>query len=156
MFHRVKETVAWAAVADDVTLELAARLRAAVVPLSRSLRQNAGGGLTATQGSVLGAILRHGPLPMGELAEREQLSAPMVTKVVASLDDEGLVTRTTAADDARVTLVEVSDHGRRFIAESRRRRDQWLAERLEQLGDDDRRALAQAVDALERLVVDEP
>jgi DNA-binding MarR family transcriptional regulator len=138
----------------DAPLELAARMRATIVPLARALRQQSGGRLTATQVSVLGSILRHGPLGHSALATREQLSPPMVTKVVGALEAEGLVDRAPDPTDARVSLVSISDDGRAWVHESRRRRDEWLAERLAGLSPDKRDLVSSALDALDRVLVD--
>jgi DNA-binding MarR family transcriptional regulator len=138
----------------DAPLELAARMRATIVPLARALRQQSGGRLTATQVSVLGSILRHGPLGHSALATREQLSPPMVTKVVGALEAEGLVDRAPDPTDARVSLVSISDDGRAWVHESRRRRDEWLAERLAGLSPDERDLVSSALDALDRVLVD--
>jgi DNA-binding MarR family transcriptional regulator len=127
-------------------------LRAAVVPLARSLRQQSGGRLTATQASVLGTVKRHGPLALSAIAAREQLSLPMVSKVVAALEAECLVLRTSNPTDARVSLVDVSDGGRAWIEETRRRRDQWLAARLADTDADERAALTQTIATFERML----
>lgn len=140
---------------DGPTLELAARLRAAVVPLARSLRQQSGGRLTATQASVLGTVMRHGPLALSAIAVREQLSLPLVSKVVGVLEAEGLVLRSSDPTDARISLVDVSDGGRAWIEETRRRRDQWLAARLADTDAVERAALAQAIATFER-ILEEP
>lgn len=139
---------------DGSTLELAAQLRAVVVPLARSLRQQSGGRLTATQASVLGTVMRHGPLPLSAIAVREQLSLPMVSKVVAALEDECLVVRSSDPSDARVSLVEVSEEGRAWIDETRRRRDQWLAARLADTDADERAAVARTIATIERILGD--
>jgi DNA-binding MarR family transcriptional regulator len=136
------------------TLELAARLRAAVVPLARSLRQQSGGRLTATQASVLGTVMRHGPVSLSAIAVREQLSLPMVSKVTGALEAEGLVLRSSDPADARVSLVDVSDAGRAWIEETRRRRDQWLAGRLADTDADERAALAKTIATFERILED--
>ncbi len=139
---------------DDPTLELAARLRAVVVPLGRSLRQQSGGRLTATQASVLGTVMRYGPLPLSAISAREQLSLPMVSKVVTALETECLVIRSSDPTDARVSLVDVSDDGRAWIEETRRRRDQWLAARLADTDADERAALTQTIATFERIMAD--
>lgn len=139
---------------DDTTLELAARLRTVVVPLARSLRQQLGGRLTATQSSVLGTVLRHGPMAMSAIAATEQLSLPMVSKVVAALERERLVVKASDPNDGRVCLVGISDEGRDWVEETRRRRDQWLATRLSSIDEGERDAIGRAVDALERVMSD--
>jgi DNA-binding transcriptional ArsR family regulator len=84
---------------DEVAL--AARLRAVLGPLSRELRQQSSEPLTATQVSVLASIYRHGPMPLGELASRERLSPPRISKVVDSLEVAGFVERTRDQADRR-------------------------------------------------------
>ena len=139
---------------DGPTLELAERLRAVVVPLGRSMRQQSGGRLTATQASVLGTVMRHGPLPLSSIAVREQLSLPMVSKVIVALEAEALVFRSSDPTDARVSLVDVSGAGRAWIEETRRRRDQWLAARLAGTDADERAALAQTIAMFERILAE--
>lgn len=139
---------------EDQALELAGRLRAVVVPFARSLRQQSGGRLTATQSSVLGTVMRHGPLALSTIASIEQLSLPMVSKVTSVLEAEHLVLRSTDPGDGRVSLVEISDEGRAWVEETRRRRDQWLATRLAGTDADERAVLARAAATLERVLSD--
>src|SRR3546814_13268549 len=54
--------------------ELAGRLRLSVTRLARQLRQTADTDLSPTQGAVLATISNHGPLTLGELAERERVA----------------------------------------------------------------------------------
>lgn len=139
---------------DDALVELASTLRATVIPLSRALRAT-DTGLTPTQLSVLGAINRNGPLSMGELADRQRLSPAMISRVVTSLADAGMVERSPSEEDRRVCYVRVSPDGMRWIEENRATRDAWLAERLEHLTASERRTVATAVPLLEVLVGDE-
>ena len=66
--------------------ELAAQLRLVLVPLVRQLRLQNGPDLTAGRASALATISKHGPLTVGELAEREQVSSPMITKMAKALE----------------------------------------------------------------------
>lgn len=137
---------------DDHDIDaLAARLRTVLGPLSRELRQQASGPLTATQISVLGSIHRHGPLSLGDVAAREQLSPPTISKVVDALEKIGYVERVRDTDDRRVWLVESTDAGHQWVVEGRARRDAWLAQRLAALDPADLAALAAAAPALEQL-----
>ena len=136
--------------------ELAARLRSTLGPLSRQLRQQSSDPLTATQVSVLGTIHHHGPLSLGEVAAREQLSPPMISKVVAALEELGFIERVQDRNDRRVWLVESSPPGQEWIERGRARRDAWLAEHLAALSPDELAALAAALPALERLTGDTP
>ncbi len=120
--------------------------------MSRELRQQSSGPLTATQVSVLGSIHRHGPLTLGDVAARERLSPPMISKVVDALEEAGFVERERDTQDRRVWRVRATVVADDWIEQNRARRDAWLAERLAALDDSERRAVADAVPALERIV----
>ncbi len=130
---------------------IAGRLRLSATRLARRLRQEAQTGLTPSQLSALTAIDRHGPLTLGALAEHERVAPPSVTRVVAKLEQDGLVTRRRDAEDRRVTRVVVTSRGRTLLNASRRRKTEWLTTRLGQLDPDERRRLAEALDVLDEL-----
>jgi DNA-binding MarR family transcriptional regulator len=132
-------------------LELAARLRLTIARLARLLRQQAATGLTPSQISVLVSLDLNQSLTLGELAAIEQVAPPTITKIVAKLEDDGLVARHPVPGDRRVARVSVTDEGRRRLDHSRDRRNAWLAVRLDELGPADTRRLADALDALEAL-----
>lgn len=130
-----------------------ARLRAVVGKLSRRLNASARGeGLTHTQLSVLGVIARSGPLRMTELADIEGVNPTMLSRVVAHLDDDGLVRRRPDPEDRRAGLVEVTALGRRTHDRLRAERGRLLADGLTRLRPDQRAALEAALPALEALV----
>jgi DNA-binding MarR family transcriptional regulator len=132
--------------------EIADRLGMAITRLARLLRQQAGDDLTPTMRAAVGTIAREGPLTLGELAASEQVAPPTVTKVVAKLEDRGLVEREADPTDRRVVRVVLSDLGQRWLEADRQRRHAWLAERIENLDAADRDRLVRAVDAIESLI----
>ena len=125
------------------------RVRLAVARLARRLRQEGGSPLSPTLQAALATIANHGPLTPSELAERERIQRPNATKIVARLEAGQLVTRTGAPADRRSSLISLSEDGRRLLAESRTRKDAYVAQRLEALTETERRTLA---DLLERLL----
>lgn len=129
-----------------------ARLRLAIVRLARRQRQQSGIGLTPSLQSALAVIDVQGPLTLGELATTERVSPPTTTRIVAKLEEMGLVSRAPSPDDGRVTIVEATAEGSAQLAESRVRRDAWLRDRLADLPAADVSALAAAIDPLERLL----
>lgn len=135
----------------DTTIDVA-RLRLAIVRLARRQRQQSGTGLTPSLQSALAVVDARGPLTLGELAAIEQVSPPTTTRIVAKLEEMGLVERTADPDDRRITRVDATDHGRSQLAESRERRDAWLRDRLAELAESDVAALAAAVAPLEHLL----
>ena len=138
--------------ASETDAELAARLRLSVMRVARLLRSEVGDDVTASQLSVLSSLERRGAMTLGELSGVERVKPPTMTRVVTSLDELGLVTRTTDELDRRVARVAVTDAGRELLARNRTRKDAYLAARLATLDAADRAALGGAADALERLL----
>jgi DNA-binding MarR family transcriptional regulator len=134
---------------------VAAQLRLSVTRLARRLRQESGSGYSPSQLSALAVIDNHGPLTLGALADHERVAPPSITKVVAKLEAEGLVQRTTDPSDRRVTHVATTTAGRTLIAETRRRKTTWLTERVRELPDDELARLADALDVLDHLIAQE-
>ena len=132
--------------------DLATRLRLAVTRTARRLRQEGTIGFTASQGALLATIERHGPLTPSELAQRERVQRPTVTRMLARLEEDGIVQRAADPADGRSFLVSLTPHGRELLAEVRTRKDAYLAQRLSALDDEERAALARAADLLEHLL----
>jgi DNA-binding MarR family transcriptional regulator len=136
----------------EAPAEMAGRLRYSVIRLARLLRQQDESGLSLTLTASLATIAREGPLTLGELAAHEQVAPPSITKVVAKLEAQGLVTRSADPDDRRVSRVEISSDGRRQLEANRHRRTAWLESRLRELDPADVAHLEAAVEVLEQLV----
>lgn len=131
--------------------ELSTEIRIAVMRLARALRRDAGSGVTPSQLSALASILRDGPVAPSRLAETEGVSAPTMTRIVASLESDGLVSRSQRPDDRRSVQLECTTAGRELIEGLRRRKDAYLHERLEALDPADRATLARAAELLVEL-----
>ena len=93
---------------------------------------------------MLAQLDRFGALTPGELAERERVQPPSMTKVIAGLVERGLVERSDHPQDRRQVVVSITAAGRAEVKETRRRRDAWLARRLAELGPAERQVLAEA------------
>jgi DNA-binding MarR family transcriptional regulator len=132
--------------------ELASRLRLAVTRLARRLRTQLPGGLSPSQLATLATVEHLGPLTLGELSTAERVKPPSMTKIVAWLEEQGFVSRTVDQSDRRVARVEATPAGLAFLDDSRQQKDAYLAQRLQGLSDDDRRALEQAAGVLERIL----
>lgn len=140
-----------AAPQDQTTEDLAASLRFSVTRLARLLRQQSDAGLTPTQMAALATVDRCGPIPVGTLADEEQIGAPTATKIVEKLHAAGYVTRTSSDEDRRVTLVSTTSAGRALLADIRARKTAWLTTRIADLDDHERDALASVVAVLDHL-----
>jgi DNA-binding MarR family transcriptional regulator len=75
-----------------------------------------------------------------------------MSRVLAALDDAGLLVRTPDQQDARSALVQLSESGRATILRVRTQRTAVLANRIDRLDVDQREALEAALPALEALV----
>jgi DNA-binding MarR family transcriptional regulator len=136
--------------------QLASRLRLAVARTARRLRQEAGGGLSPTLTAALASIDNHGPLTPSELADRERIKRPTATRLIATLEESGLVARTSDPSDRRSSLIATTPQGRELMRTLRTRKDAYLAQRLAGLTADERETLARAADLLERLLEEDP
>jgi DNA-binding MarR family transcriptional regulator len=132
---------------------LASQLRVSVMRLARRLRNERDPGNQLGLGaiSVLGVLLRHGESTVGQLAAREQVQPPSMTRTVNWLVEEGYAARRPSETDGRSTLVEISEKGRQMLLADRRRREAWLARRLKDLTPEERDLLRQVAPLIERL-----
>jgi DNA-binding MarR family transcriptional regulator len=137
--------------------ETAARLRLAVVRTARRLRQEAAaaegdGVLSPTLTAALATVEVHGPLTPSELAQRERVRRPTATRIVARLEELGLITRTPDPEDGRACLVAATAEGRALLKRLRGRKNAYLAKRMKNLDADEVDTLERAADILERLL----
>jgi DNA-binding MarR family transcriptional regulator len=133
---------------------LADRLRVVLARTARRLRQEAGADLGPTLIAALGTVERHGPLTPSRLAERERIQRPTATRLIAKLEEQGLIARATVPGDARSSVLSITDEGTALLVHIRTRKDAFLARRLRALPAEDRATLARAADLLEELLQD--
>jgi DNA-binding MarR family transcriptional regulator len=131
---------------------LASSLRLSVMRLARRLRsQRVSTDLGLTHLATLSTLELHGRMTPGELASHERVQPPSMTRVVAALEERGLVVRQPNPTDRRQAIVELSPTGRELLKADRRRRDAWLAQRLGGLTPDELELLRKVAPILERL-----
>jgi DNA-binding MarR family transcriptional regulator len=132
--------------------ELAAQLRPALLRLTRLIRnQRVDMSVTLTQLSALATLRKHGPMSPGELAGIERVQPPSMTKVLALLEDRGLVTRQAHPTDRRQAVIVLAQPGIDLLDSERRSRDAWLSRRLAELTDDELALLLSVVPVLDKL-----
>src|SRR5262252_4666704 len=126
---------------------LATALRISVSRLARRLRvERTVPGLTEpdlseTQLAALAALERHSAMTPGELADHEKVQPPSMTRVIAVLEERGLVMRAAHATDRRQVTLTVTATGKEVVQQSRRLREAWLARRLRELTPEERALL---------------
>ncbi len=132
--------------------QLAAALRDSITRLNRRLRQARPiGDLTITQLSALTSLEINGALTPRELADVERVQPPTLTKIVAKLEERGLVQRTPHPTDGRQVILAATESGRGLVVEHRRARDEWLARQLAALTPEERETLGKAAEILGRI-----
>lgn len=107
--------------------------------------------LTLSQQAILGTLRDHGPMTSGELAGRENVSAPTITRAVDRLEEADLISRSKLEADRRSTILTITRNGVERLEWVRSRRNAWLAVRLAELRDDDLSRLQSAVAVIETL-----
>lgn len=136
-------------------VQVAVLLRETITRLNRRLRQTRPvGDLTVAQVSALQSLDSAGALTPRELAEAERVQPPTMTKIVARLEERGLVARAAHPTDGRQVILSPSPEGRQLMAEYRRSRDEWLALRLSKLTPEERETVQRAAEILTRLAKD--
>jgi DNA-binding MarR family transcriptional regulator len=136
----------------QVEREMVERLRMALGITSRYLRAtDAGEGLTPTELSILATISRRGSLRLTELAEIERVNPTMLSRITGRLAEARLISREADANDRRAARVEATPAGIALHERIRSERSASLAAHLDELPDDDMRALIAALPALEAL-----
>src|SRR3546814_5284212 len=55
------------------------------------------------------------PIRLSELAERENVTVPTMSRIVTALERDGLVTRTADPADGRASLLALSDAGNELV-----------------------------------------
>lgn len=139
--------------ATKITIaELAAQLRPALLRLTRIIRnQRVDMSVTLTQLSAMATLRKHGSMSAGELASMERVQPPSMTKVLANLEERGLVRRDVHPTDRRQAVLAITPAGEELLESERRSRDLWLTRRLATLTPDERALLQRVVPILDKL-----
>ncbi|HEY3631376.1 MAG TPA: MarR family transcriptional regulator [Jatrophihabitantaceae bacterium] len=132
--------------------ELSAALRPSLLRLTRILRnQRVDMSVTLTQLSAMATLRKKGPMSAGDLATYERVQPPSMTKVLALLEEKGMVTRDTHPTDKRQVIIALTPAGIELLDSERRQRDAWLSQRLAQLAPDERALLHDTIPVLDKL-----
>ncbi len=141
---------------DEPTIsDAAGRLYVVLARLSRALRRRDPLPIGHSSVSALAVISEHGPLRIGDLAIREGVSAPAMTRMITVLDEAGYTHRKPDPEDRRACLIHITDKGRRFIHGARSARSAALLDRIGRLPAARQKELMSALTALELLASDE-
>jgi DNA-binding MarR family transcriptional regulator len=132
--------------------ELASQLRPALLRLTRLVRnQRVDMSVTLTQLSAMGTLRKSGPMSAGELAACERVQPPSMTKVLANLEERGLVRREVHPTDRRQAVIDITPSGEELLDSERRSRDEWLSKQLATLSAEDRALVQRVIPIMEKL-----
>ena len=126
---------------SDIAGGIAEALRVGASVMIRHLAR----GTSLTSRNVLAALAVEGPCRLTALATATGIAQPAMTQLVGRLEREGLVVRLIDPEDARATLVAITDAGRALRAEQRQSVRERMAELLDRLSVDDQATLALAM-----------
>lgn len=138
------------------TTALANRLRPVLLRLARELRREVHSvGVTGGQVALLVQIKYAPGIGMRELAARERVSVPAISKFVTRLEAAGLVERQTIGGDKRRVGLHVTPAGLKVLRSVKSKRTALLASRLRTLTAAELGAIDAAVEPLSRLVAED-
>jgi DNA-binding MarR family transcriptional regulator len=134
---------------------LANRLNSAAIHLLRRISRDDGAdGVTPARLSALSVLVYGGAQTVGDLARRQGVSLPTMSRMVDALVRGGLVVRAGDPGDRRMVRLDVTRRGRELMERGRARRITRLASELDVLAARELSALEEAVGALERIESD--
>jgi DNA-binding MarR family transcriptional regulator len=137
---------------DPVDAEAVSTLRSAVMRLGRRLKhQRVDESLSPTEMSVLGTLARCGTATPSELARKEHVQPPSMTRIVAMLEAKGLVRLEAHPEDRRQKVVTQTEQAESMLAASSEKRNAWLTELVGGLDEDEWARLRDAAPVLEKL-----
>ena len=133
--------------------ELVTQVRRGATRLARRMRlERPADSIPLTKVAVLGHLRRWGAATPGELAAAERLQPQSLTRVIAELEAEDMITRHRDERDRRQYVLEITPVGRLALAEDMDARDQWLARAMaEELTETERQVLYLAGVLMDRL-----
>ncbi|MBB1253679.1 MarR family winged helix-turn-helix transcriptional regulator [Streptomyces alkaliterrae] len=127
-------------------------LRSSIMLLGRRLKhQRVDESLSPAEMSVLGLLSLCGSASPGELARKEHVQPPSMTRIIAMLEAKDLVRLEPHPDDRRQKIVTRTEQAESMLAASRAKRNRWLTELAGQLDDDEWAKLRAAAPVLEKL-----
>lgn len=114
--------------------DIADRLHSTAIHLLRQVRrEDPATGLSAARLSALSVVVYGNYPTVSEIANAEQVSAATASRIVASLERDGLVERVPYSNDGRSHHIRATRAGQKMLREGRRRRVAHLTALLKEL-----------------------
>lgn len=107
--------------------------------------------------AILGTLHRLGPMPAWRLAREERLQPQSVTRIIAALERDGLISRMRSEADRREIELSITPHGRNILSEDIGIRRAWLEKAMdERLTSQERKTLIDASEIMLKLAYAHP
>ncbi|GAB2671258.1 hypothetical protein GCM10027169_36350 [Gordonia jinhuaensis] len=106
------------------------------------------GSLASGATSALWTLVQNKPMRLSDLAEREIVAIPTMSRIVASLEKQNYVSRSPDPDDGRACLLEATPEAVELITGTTSRRAQLINSALDELDPDERAATMRCLDHL--------
>lgn len=105
-------------------------------------------GLSLAQMTVLMHLYYQGPSEVTNFCEMMQITPAGASQMIERMVQQGVVQRSEAPIDRRVRLVSLTEQGRRLVEESIAARQVWLEQLVENLPEQDRERINEALQTL--------
>ena len=139
---------------NDEELDAVTKVRRSVTHMARRLRGlRSDHGISGSKLAILGWLFRGGTaMTASDLARLERLQPQSLTRIIAELDEQGLIRRTPDEADRRQILIDITQAGKELLVVDAFRQNQWLMETMAaKLTRAEREILAVAADLLDAL-----
>lgn len=139
---------------NEEDAKAATKVRRSVTHLARRLRGlRSDHGISGSKLAILGWLFRADtPMTATDLARLERLQPQSLTRIIAELEEQGLIRRTPDEADRRQILIEITQAGRDLLVVDAYRQNQWLMETMAAtMTRAEREILSIAADLLDKL-----
>jgi DNA-binding MarR family transcriptional regulator len=109
-------------------------------------KKSRGPDLTFSQARTIWLLHANESHTMSELAEKSAVSRPAATSNVDALEKLGLIKRFADPSDRRVVRVRLSEKGRKWVHEHKKRHRENMTRILSKLSDKERKELAESLE----------
>jgi DNA-binding MarR family transcriptional regulator len=121
--------------------------------LRRVAREDAAVGVSPARLSALSVLVFGGVRTVSELAGMERVKVPTMSRLVAAMEEEGLVRRERHGTDARAFVIHATPKGRRVLDRGRELRLSLLERLLGSASAQELETVRQAAEIVDRLVL---
>jgi DNA-binding MarR family transcriptional regulator len=121
--------------------------------LRRAGREDVKNGTSGARLSALSVLVFAGPKTVSELAGWERVRVPTMSRLVAAMDEEGLIRKARNGSDARSVVLHPTAKGRRVLDRARELRLSALASLFAEATAEELQTVREAAAIVDRLVL---